>query len=228
GPIRVAGEVEVRSREGVSLRVPYETSAEIGDPALATLLATVLGREGPDAALGARTAAGIRKWADGASGEALVLRQGAAAAERDLERGLKDLGFDWSSVSLGKVQGPPEVIAAIESGALRDRVLDTKTKIAILGLDAADWQIIDPLIARGQLPNLARLKARGAWGNMKSLFPMLAPILWTNVATGKPAEQHGIIDFLVKEASTGKEVPVASRWRKVKALWNLFQAAGKA
>ncbi|MCZ6697035.1 MAG: alkaline phosphatase family protein [Acidobacteria bacterium] len=104
---------------------------------------------------------------------------------------------------------------------------ETHTKVAILGLDGADWEIIDPMIEKGELPNLAALKKRGAWGNMKSMKPMLSPLLWTSVATGKSPSEHGIIDFLMKDARTGRAVPVTSRWRKTKALWSIFTDVGK-
>ena len=99
--------------------------------------------------------------------------------------------------------------------------------VALIGLDGADWEIIDPMIEKGELPNLAALKKRGAWGNMKSMKPMLSPLLWTSVATGKSPSEHGIIDFLMKDARTGRVVPVTSRWRKTKALWNIFTDVGK-
>jgi predicted AlkP superfamily phosphohydrolase/phosphomutase/tetratricopeptide (TPR) repeat protein len=106
-------------------------------------------------------------------------------------------------------------------------ITETLTKVAILGLDGADWEIIDPLIEAGELPTLAGLRERGAWGNLKSMQPMLSPLLWTTVATGKPPADHGIIDFLMKDARTGETVPVTSRWRKAKALWNIFSDVGK-
>jgi len=59
-------------------------------------------------------------------------------------------------------------------------------------------------------------------------MPWLSPLLWTTVATGKPPEQHGIIDFLVRDTKTDKVVPVSSRSRKVKALWNIFTDAGRS
>ncbi|HZN03408.1 MAG TPA: alkaline phosphatase family protein, partial [Candidatus Polarisedimenticolia bacterium] len=103
----------------------------------------------------------------------------------------------------------------------------TGLKVAILGLDGADWEILDPLIKAGRTPSLARLKARGAYGPMKSMDPMLSPILWTTAATGRPPEAHGVIDFLVRDQSTGKPTPVSSRARKVKALWNILGDVGK-
>lgn len=104
---------------------------------------------------------------------------------------------------------------------------DTGQRILVVGLDGADWQIADPLIARGKLPHLARLRERGAWGNVKALTPILSPLLWTSVATGVRADRHGILDFLIRDPSTGTTFPVSSRFRRVRALWNLFSEQGR-
>lgn len=99
-------------------------------------------------------------------------------------------------------------------------------RILLIGLDGADWQIIDALIAEGRLPNLARLKRTGAHTSLRSEPPMLSPLLWTSIATGKPAAEHGIIDFLVADPKTGRKVPITSAHRKVRALWNITSQAG--
>jgi len=41
---------------------------------------------------------------------------------------------------------------------------DSHPRIAIFGVDAADWRLIDPLIASGRLPTFARLMRVGATG----------------------------------------------------------------
>jgi tetratricopeptide (TPR) repeat protein len=100
-------------------------------------------------------------------------------------------------------------------------------KVVLVGIDGADWQIIDPLIAAGKLPSFAKLKKTGAWASLRSMDPMLSPLLWTTVATGKPPEEHGVVDFLVPEPGTGRRTPVTSASRKVRALWNVFSEAGR-
>jgi tetratricopeptide (TPR) repeat protein len=228
GPLRAEGRVELKSSEGVQLAIPYTVTTEVDDVAAGRLLASAGGGSDPSARLHDAATRGGRAWGSGATADRLVLGAGARRAEEQVRAALLDEGFAGVQVHFGKVEGAGEVLAAIETRALRDQLADTGTKIALIGLDGADWEIIDPLIDRGLLPNLARLKARGAWGNMKSMNPMLSPLLWTTVATGKPPEEHGIIDFLMKDARTGKPVPVTSRWRKVKALWNIFDDAGRS
>jgi hypothetical protein len=94
--------------------------------------------------------------------------------------------------------------------------------VILIGWDGADWRIIRPLVAAGRMPHLARLMARGAFGELRSYDPMFSPLIWTTIATGKAPTEHGIADFVVKDVSSGARRPITSDFRKVKALWNIF------
>ena len=94
------------------------------------------------------------------------------------------------------------------------------SEVWIIGLDGADWDILNPLIDTGKLPNLAALRDQSAWGVLLSDEPMLSPILWTSIATGKTADQHGVTWFMT-DAPDGSKIPVSSRDRRVRALWNI-------
>ncbi|HKY32350.1 MAG TPA: tetratricopeptide repeat protein [Candidatus Polarisedimenticolia bacterium] len=106
--------------------------------------------------------------------------------------------------------------------------LPASSRILLVGLDGADWQIAGPLIDAGRLPHLARLRREGAWGDLRSTTPMLSPLLWTSLATGKSPAEHGVIDFLVVDPRTGNKVPIASTFRKSKALWNILSENGRS
>ena len=69
------------------------------------------------------------------------------------------------------------------------------TRVVVLGLDGATWEVIDPLIEAGELPHLARLRRQGATGILRSEEPTLSPQLWTTMATGVGPEHHGVVDF---------------------------------
>jgi Tfp pilus assembly protein PilF len=123
-----------------------------------------------------------------------------------------------------------EVDAGAVAAALREkgRALTRPPKpVLFIGLDAADWMILDRLMAQGRLPALAALKARAAWAPIVSEEPMLSPILWTSIATGKRPEKHGVAEFTVRDPATGRELPVTSDRRKAKALWNILSAFGR-
>ena len=100
-------------------------------------------------------------------------------------------------------------------------------RIVLVGLDGADWQIAEPLMRAGRMPHLAALRSRGASGSVRSLIPVLSPLLWTSVATGQRADQHGILDFMTTDPRTGARVPVGSHSRRQRALWNYFSEAGR-
>lgn len=99
-------------------------------------------------------------------------------------------------------------------------------RILLVGLDGADWKLLDPLMERGLMPNLSRLVGRGVRARLKTITPMLSPIIWTSMATGKRPEKHGIVDFLAVDSRTGRQMPVTSTMRQVRAFWQILSAAG--
>ncbi len=99
-------------------------------------------------------------------------------------------------------------------------------RVLLIGWDGADWKMITPLLEQGQMPNLQRLIERGVMGNVASLTPMLSPILWTSIATGKHADQHGILGFAEPDGDSGRIRPVTSTSRSCKAIWNILSDQG--
>jgi predicted AlkP superfamily phosphohydrolase/phosphomutase/tetratricopeptide (TPR) repeat protein len=95
-------------------------------------------------------------------------------------------------------------------------------RILLVGWDAADWKMIDPLLGAGHMPNLQKLIDKGVRGNVASLVPMLSPMLWTSIATGKTADQHNILGFAEPDGTTGKVRPVTSTSRTCRAFWNIL------
>jgi Tfp pilus assembly protein PilF/predicted AlkP superfamily phosphohydrolase/phosphomutase len=98
-------------------------------------------------------------------------------------------------------------------------------KVLIVGWDGADWEIVDPLMAAGRMPNLERLVRGGVRAKFLSISPMLSPVIWTSIATGVEPARHGVMDFLTPAAGGASE-PVTSRSRKVPTVWELLSSAG--
>lgn len=98
-------------------------------------------------------------------------------------------------------------------------------KVLLIGWDAADWKIINPLLDAGKLPALEKLVNNGVIGNLATLNPPLSPILWTSISTGKRADKHGILDFVEPDPHGGIR-PVNVTSRKTRALWNMFHNQG--
>ena len=99
-------------------------------------------------------------------------------------------------------------------------------KVLLIGWDSADWEMIDPLLASGQMPALARLLKEGVRGNLATLQPVLSPMLWTSIATGKRADKHGICGFTEPLPDGSGIGPVRSTSRRCKAIWNILSQSG--
>lgn len=98
-------------------------------------------------------------------------------------------------------------------------------RVLLIGVDGLDLDLLDDLIGRGRLPSFARLREEGAFGPLRSREPLLSPLVWTTLATGRVPHEHGILDF-VEASSDGDLVPVTSSRRQVPALWNLATTYG--
>ena len=99
-------------------------------------------------------------------------------------------------------------------------------EVLLIGVDGVDPRILEGLIAAGRLPTFARLQREGAYGRLRSREPLLSPIVWTTIVTGRKGQDHGVLDFL-EVTDDGRTLPITSRQRRVPALWNLLDDAGR-
>jgi Flp pilus assembly protein TadD len=100
-------------------------------------------------------------------------------------------------------------------------------KVVVVGLDGADWQLLDTYIADGTMPNLARLAREGRTGVLRSFKPYLSPLVWTTMMTGVSPLQHRILDFTRFNPRTGAREPVTSDERLEKAVWEMAGDHGR-
>jgi tetratricopeptide (TPR) repeat protein len=101
------------------------------------------------------------------------------------------------------------------------------SRLLLVGWDAADWKVIDPLLAEGEMPHLARLLGQGVRGNLATIHPPLSPMVWTSIATGKRPPKHGIFGFTEPTPDGLSVRPISNLGRKTKALWNIVHQSGK-
>jgi len=97
-----------------------------------------------------------------------------------------------------------------------------KRKFILLGWDAADWKVINPLLDNGLMPNLEKMINEGVMGNLSTLDPAYSPMLWTSIATGKRPYKHGVLGFHEPWDKGHGIRPVMSTTRKCKAIWNIL------
>ena len=84
-------------------------------------------------------------------------------------------------------------------------------RVLIVGWDGADWEILDPLLEAGELPNLAALIARGRRGVSRSCLPSHSWAAWPTFLTGRDPAGHGVFDILEYRPGATRRLPVSSR-----------------
>lgn len=98
-------------------------------------------------------------------------------------------------------------------------------RLLFIGIDSADWRLLDPMMAEGRLPVLKAFRAQAASGRMQSFYPLeKSPLLWASICTGVEPAVHGVNEFV--RGSTQKPV-TGSAWH-APALWDILGAAGRS
>ena len=92
---------------------------------------------------------------------------------------------------------------------------DEPPRLVLIGIDGGSWNLIDPMLAAGELPNLAALRDRGMTAELTSVEPLISPAIWTSIATGRLPEVHGVTSFFASRRDI-----------RVPTVWERFAAAG--
>jgi predicted AlkP superfamily phosphohydrolase/phosphomutase len=100
-------------------------------------------------------------------------------------------------------------------------------KLLVIGLDGASFNVLDALIEKSYLPNIANLIANGARADLETTFPPITAVAWSSFMTGKNPGKHGIFEFVRREKRSKRELAVNASFRKGRAIWDLLGDAGK-
>jgi predicted AlkP superfamily phosphohydrolase/phosphomutase/tetratricopeptide (TPR) repeat protein len=103
--------------------------------------------------------------------------------------------------------------------------MSSRRRVLLVGWDGADWRFIAPLLEAGRLPSLESLIERGVLSDLTTLEPLVCPMLWTSVVTGRRADGHGILGY-VEPDDSGTLHLARSTSRRTKAVWNILTHAG--
>lgn len=100
-------------------------------------------------------------------------------------------------------------------------------RVLIIGLDGATWDVFNPLMERGLMPNLKGLVEGGASGVLRSTVPPITPAAWTTFLTGKSPGTHGIIDFERYDVRTNRlSFNTTHNLGHVRTLWDILGGKG--
>lgn len=110
---------------------------------------------------------------------------------------------------------------------LSQQTVASKQKVLVIGLDGATWSIVEDWIKQGFLPNLAKLRGEGSWGNLTSIIPFVSPVAWPSFMTGDNPGRHGIYGF--QQCRAGEYEPYIPLGSSIKAptLWKILSENGR-
>lgn len=100
-------------------------------------------------------------------------------------------------------------------------------RVLIVGWDGVDWKILQPLLESGELPNLARLIERGAYGECLSTVPSHSWCAWPSFMTGLNPAGHAVFDILEHKPGVSKRLPITYQSIKARNVFADFTDAGK-
>src|SRR5919201_2324238 len=112
------------------------------------------------------------------------------------------------------------IAALCLSGLAAPQGQQSKPHVVVVGVNGMEWDIIRPLMLRGELPNLAHVLHNGVYGKLKTLPSPNCPKVYTTVATSTPPDQNGITGFIVGGITANTNM------LKQEPLWSILSKTG--
>lgn len=106
--------------------------------------------------------------------------------------------------------------------------MTTKSRVFCIGLDGGTFDLIEPWMRQGLLPNICKLVEHGVCGELRSVILPFTPQAWGSFMTGMNPGNHGVFGF--KEKTPGKYSFqfVNNKSIRSKTLWQYLTEHDKA
>lgn len=72
-----------------------------------------------------------------------------------------------------------------------------KSRVMIVGVNGMELDIIRPLLLKGQMPNLASVISKGAYGKLRTVSAPNCPRVYSTLFTSTDPDEHGVTGFVV-------------------------------
>lgn len=103
----------------------------------------------------------------------------------------------------------------------------SRPRALVIGLDGATYRLIEPLMAQGDLPNLARIMQEGAAGVLRSTVQPSSEQAWASFMTGLNNGKHGVFGFQRRRSGTYQFDYVNAHSIAGRSLWRLLSQRDK-
>jgi predicted dehydrogenase/predicted AlkP superfamily phosphohydrolase/phosphomutase len=102
-----------------------------------------------------------------------------------------------------------------------------RARVLLLGLDAGDAELIEQWCGQGLLPNISRMRSRGAWTRMRTTAEIAHVSAWPSIFTGTTPDKHGLYHaYVMKPGEQGPRRPRPDL-SPYPFLWKLLSDHGK-
>jgi predicted AlkP superfamily phosphohydrolase/phosphomutase len=95
-------------------------------------------------------------------------------------------------------------------------------RVLLIGLDGATFDVLDPMMQQGRMPNFQKFLERSVSGVLRSTKPPITPAAWTTFMTGKGPGRHGILDFEKYDAFAHQLSFNSTYEIREKTIWELL------
>ncbi|NOZ05611.1 MAG: hypothetical protein GXP41_04565 [Chloroflexi bacterium] len=100
-------------------------------------------------------------------------------------------------------------------------------KTIVIGLDAATWLLMRPLLDSGDLPNLARLMAEGTHATLRSSIQPSSEQAWPTMTTGVNCGGHGLYGYMRRRPGSYAHDYVNARFLRAPQIWDRLGDSGR-
>lgn len=100
-----------------------------------------------------------------------------------------------------------------------------KTKVMMILLDGAPFNVFYSLAQKGILPNMQKLMNIGCFNLLKSTIPSTSPVAIPSLFTGRNPGKHGIFDWCYME--NGILRPYTSKNIMIETIWDVLNTVNK-
>ncbi|MEM8861175.1 MAG: alkaline phosphatase family protein, partial [Chloroflexota bacterium] len=104
---------------------------------------------------------------------------------------------------------------------------DQISQIAVIGLDGADWRLLQPWLDADHLPTLKKLIDQGSSGDLVSTIRPESSVAWSTFATGVNPGKHGIYGFMSQTDQVGKFQVANGNLIQANRFWDILGHEGK-
>lgn len=98
----------------------------------------------------------------------------------------------------------------------------TSPQVLVIGWDGGSFELLDPLLRAGALPNVARLVERGRTAVLDSTIVPISSAAWVSAVTGGSPGEHGVYDFFEPLPESYAVRLVSARSNQLPPLWRIL------